>query len=187
MEPAKEAWELLESLSCLEVAVASAVATPQTVDESPPLTPTQRESTQDVAPKTPDVAPKTPEPAPKCPDEAPVKGEQAEQVQGQPSAGEKAEGEMEATKEQQKKPMTRKAPHVNHDVRYPFQFLLALQEKLILCAKSRLNRMVKKHKKRKDLEAPSWLAAEWANGNKRAIAEKYSEFNFDKELIYNNK
>ena len=60
---------------------------------------------------------------------------------------------------------------------------MTVQEKLILASKSRLNRMVKKHKKRRELEAPSWFVEEWKSGNRKAIAEKYCQLNFDKEQL----
>ena len=55
------------------------------------------------------------------------------------------------------------------------------QERLLRAAKARIDRMVAPKSRRKDLEAPEWLASEWKSGDKTAIARVLQEENFDKE------
>ena len=54
------------------------------------------------------------------------------------------------------------------------------KESLLRAAKARIDRMVKDHAKRQDLNAPDWLKQEWRTGNKNAIAATLQEVNFDK-------
>ena len=48
-------------------------------------------------------------------------------------------------------------------------------------AKARIDRMCKPHGKRTALNAPEWLKAEWAKGNKNEIADVLRECNFQKD------
>ena len=60
----------------------------------------------------------------------------------------------------------------------------SLQLKLRLAAKARIMRMVKAKSKRRDLEVPEWVKAEWGKGNKNQIADLLCSANFDKDQTY---
>ncbi|CAL1172306.1 unnamed protein product [Cladocopium goreaui] len=62
----------------------------------------------------------------------------------------------------------------------------SLQLKLRLAAKARIMRMVKAKSKRRDLEVPEWVKAEWGKGNKNQIADLLCSANFDKEAFLNS-
>ena len=53
--------------------------------------------------------------------------------------------------------------------------------KLRNAAKSRLNRWVKPHARRSELNAPEWLIEQWKNGCKNDIADLLSQENFNKD------
>ncbi|CAL1127294.1 unnamed protein product [Cladocopium goreaui] len=52
-------------------------------------------------------------------------------------------------------------------------------------AKARIDRMVKPHSRRRELDPPSWLVEEWRKGDKNSMADLYSSVNFDKERFLN--
>ena len=60
----------------------------------------------------------------------------------------------------------------------------SLQLKLRLAAKARIMRMVKAKSKRRDLEVPEWVKAEWGKGNKNQIADLLCSANLDKDQTY---
>ena len=50
-----------------------------------------------------------------------------------------------------------------------------------MASKARLMRWVKPKSKRANMEAPDWVKAEWAKGDKNAIADLYVHCNFNRE------
>ena len=55
-----------------------------------------------------------------------------------------------------------------------------IKEKLLLAAKSALNRFCKPKSKKKQFEAPPEVRKEWENGNKTQVAAVLCDCNFDK-------
>ena len=56
------------------------------------------------------------------------------------------------------------------------------EEKLLLAARSRLNRMMKPHKKKKGLEAPESARRYWEEGNKQEMTLLLRDCNFCKDI-----
>lgn len=59
-----------------------------------------------------------------------------------------------------------------------------MQERLRLAAKARIMRMVKPKSKRKELQAPEWVMAEWKTGNKNIMADILCQANFDQDYTH---
>ena len=66
-------------------------------------------------------------------------------------------------------------------VTYVSSVLSPLKFLLRKAAKARIDRMVKDHPRRPDLNVPQWLKKEWATARKDDVADVLRQCNFDKD------
>ena len=146
---------------------------PAETNESPPLTPTQKEETPLAGNNCQAVPVIEVAESGGTPTEAQVLNTAAEDEKKEPEAAE-AENVPQKVDKLSRQELCLLNPHW-------FLQVSCLEERLILQAKARIGRMVKLKKKRVELNSPTWLVEEWQKGNKKAIAQQLLNVNFDKD------